>query len=125
MGEDIGYLVLGDIGQHGDNYTAVGGGGEEGHHPVGHILGEDGHAVPVLDPKAREAHGKLVHLAAEVLVGVLLAAVHVLVGDSFCVIGCGVVKDLVQGSARVLAGAVLTPCLVRALDFLCHKVFGF
>ncbi len=118
MIEDVGKFVLRAVGEDGNGYAAKVDGREVSDHPVGHVLGENGNAVSVLDPEAGHAQGELLHLAAEFLIGVFLSAVYKLVSDVLCVVGSCIVKDLVQGSARVLAIAILAQGLVRALSHI-------
>ena len=74
----------------------------------------------MLNAETGHTQRELVDLAAELFVGVFLAAIYILIGDSLCILCGGVVKDLVQGGAGLLAVAILAPSLVGALDFFGH-----
>ncbi len=124
VGEDVRDLVLGAVRKDGNGDAPERGRGEKSDDPVGHALREDRHLVAGADPVAGHPLGELVALGAERFVGIALAAVHELVGGPFGIGGSGVLIDLPQGRAVILAISVFPPGLVVVLCFLGHRGVG-
>ena len=70
MLEDVLDLALGKIGQHRDADAAEGGGGEVGHAPVGHVLGEQSHEGAAADAVADQELRYFAGLGVKFPVGV-------------------------------------------------------